>query len=187
MALELYNEVILRDGSYVRASPNYHGEGPWFDFVNIQWEDDEGEAYFLPARCLAFYRKSNECMVLVHSVDVKSNGRVPGYRNSILTTHFKMHCSRNGTPVVYSINCASIDSSLLCYTQGSGDDPSKGSVMIVRPRNEWAYAWYVWNQCLRVKNSNRSSTKPMVDLGNEDMVGKVRKEIAKCIKEHGKT
>jgi hypothetical protein len=53
--IEIYNEVVLRDGSYVRAYPNYRGEGPWFDFVNIQWEDENGEPYFLPAQCLAFY------------------------------------------------------------------------------------------------------------------------------------
>jgi hypothetical protein len=59
--------------------------------------------------------------------------------------------------------------------------------MIVRPRNEWAYAWYVWNQHLRAKNSKCSHTKPMVDLGNDEMIVKVRKEIEKTIKEHGKT
>ena len=188
--LELYNEVVLRDGSYVRASPNYRGEGPWFDYANIHWEDEMGETYSLPARCLAFYRKNNECMVLVQSVDIQSHGRVAGCRNSILTSHYKMQCSRNGTPVLYAITCASIDSTLLCFDlqmdiQSVND--STRSVMVVRPRNEWAYAWYVWNQCLRVKNANRTITKPMVDLGNEEMIVKVRKEITRCIKEHGKS
>ena len=188
--LELYNEVILRDGSYIRASPNYRGEGPWYDFANIQWEDDVGEAYFLPAQCLAFYKRNDECMVLVQSVDIKSDGKVAGCRNSILTSHFKMQCARNGNPVLYSLNCASIDSALLCFAMDYDTpsiDEAKKSVMVVRPRNEWAYAWYVWNQCLRVKNANRSNTKPMVDLGNEELVVKVRKEIARCIKEHEKS
>jgi uncharacterized protein (DUF2237 family) len=184
--LELYNEVVLRDGSYVRACPNYRGEGPWYDYANIQWEDDTGEAYLLPAKCLMFYRKNNDCMALIHSVDVKTDGKVSGCRNSILTSHYRMHCSRNGDPLMYSINCASIDSSLLCFTRDTGNDISKESVMVVRPRNEWAYAWYVWNQYLRTKNTNRTVAKPMIDLGNEDMIVKVRKEIAKCIKEHGK-
>jgi len=52
---------------------------------------------------------------------------------------------------------------------------------------EWAYAWYVWNKLLRDKNSSRSVTKPMADLGNEEMIIKVRTEITRCIKEHGKT
>jgi hypothetical protein len=184
--LELYNEVILRDGSYVRASPNYRGDGPWFDFANIQWEDDNAGSYLLPAKCVLFYKKNNECMALIHSVDTKTEGKVAGRRNSILTSHYRMQCDRNGHPVLYSINCASIDSSLLCFTRDTGNEISKESVMVVRPRNEWAYAWYVWNQYLRTKNCNRTVAKPMIDLGNEDMIVKVRKEIAKCIKEHGK-
>ena len=189
--LEVYNEVILRDGSYVRACPNYRGEGPWFDFVNIQWENDMGEPYLLPARCLAFYKKNNDCMVLLQSVDMKSDGKVAGCRNSILTTHFKMQYTRNGNPVLYSVNCASIDSTLLCFDlqmdiQASMDE-KKNSLMVVRPRNEWAYAWYVWNKLLRDKNSSRSVTKPLADLGNEEMIIKVRTEITRCIKEHGKT
>ena len=188
--IEVYNEVILRDGSYVRAWPNYRSEGSWFDFVNVQWEDEDGKVYFLPAQCLAFYKKNDECMALVQSVDLKSEGRVSGYRNSILTSHFKMQCSKNGVPVVYSINCASIDSTLLWFDNEPAIahlDPSRRSVMIIRPRNEWAYAWYVWNQCLRVKNSNRTITKPMVDLGNGDIIAKVRMEIENCIQKHGRT
>ena len=181
--LELYNEVILRDGSYMRANPNYRGEGPWFDFANIQWVNDTGGAYLLPAQCLAFYKKNDECMALIHSVDIKSEGKVSGCRDSILTSHYKMESSRNGVPVLYSVNCASIDSSLLCF----GLQLNVPSVMVVRPRNEWAYAWYVWNQCLRIRNASRTITKPMVDLGNEEMISKVRKEIVGCIKEHGKT
>jgi len=186
--IELYNEVVLRDGSYVRACPNYRGEGPWFDFCNVQWEDDVGGTYFLPGRCLAFYKKNHICMALVHSVDINSDGRLPRYQNSILTTHYKMQVARNGAPVVYSINCASIDSALLWFDHDL-DPPSDGitTVMIVRPRNEWAYAWYVWNKYLRVKNSNRSVTKPMVDLGKEEDIRKVRKEISQCIKNQGRT
>ena len=188
--IELYNEVILRDGSYVRASPNHRGEGPWFDFSNVQWEDEMGGTYYLPGLCLAFYKKNQTCMALLQSVDMKSEGKVPRYQNSILTTHYKMQVTRSGAPVVYSINCASIDSSLLWFDHEinhPNDTFIRRSVMIVRPRNEWAYAWYVWNQYLRVKNTNRSITKPMVDLGREEDIVKVRKNISECIRQHGGT
>lgn len=175
--LEIYN------GSYIRASPNYHGEGPWFDFANIQWEDDMGNAYFLPAKCLAFYRKDGNCMALIQSVDEKSDGRVTGCRNSILVSHYKMQCSRNGEEILYSINCASIDSGVLCFTLGT----TTPSIMVVRPRNEWAIAWYEWNKYLRIRNSNRTNSKPMIDLGIEDVITKVRSAIKECIKEHGRT
>ena len=100
-----------------------------------------------------------------------------------------MQVTRSGAPVLYSINCASIDSILLWFDHELDrptDDIWRRSVMIVRPRNEWAYAWYVWNNYLRVKNVNRSITKPMVDLGKEEDIAKVRKEISQCIKNNGR-
>ena len=54
-----------------------------------------GEAYFLPAQCLVFYKRNDEAMVLVQSVDIKSDGKVAGCRNSILTSHFKMQWSQS--------------------------------------------------------------------------------------------
>ena len=122
-------------------------------------------------------------MALIQSVDVKSDGKVTACRNSVLVSHYKMDTSRAGTPIVYSINCASIDSSLLCFTL----ELNMPSVMIVRPRNEWAYAWYVWNEELRKRNTNRTIAKPMVDLGSEEIIMKVRKAITKCIGDHAKT
>ena len=89
---------------------------------------------------------------------------------------------------MYSINCASIDSPLLWFDHEvhvPTVDTQPRSVMIVRPRNEWAYAWYVWNRRLRIKNVNRTTAKPMVDLGNEDDTVKVRSEIIQCIKNQG--
>ena len=188
--IEVYNEVILRDGSYVRAFHNYRGEGPWFDFVNIQWEDHTGASYLLPAQCLAFYKKEGDCMAIVQSVDVDSAGRVPGYSNSVLTTHYRMQCARSGVPTLYSVNCASIDSTILAIDHDPSCDllvgSSKRTVMIVRPRNEWAFAWYVWNQHLRIKNTNRTQTRPMVDLGTERMIEHVRRLIHQSIVAHGK-
>lgn len=187
--INVYNEVILRDGSYVRAYPNYRGEGRWYDFVSIQWEDEKGEPYLLPAQCHAFYHHNNECHAIVHSVDLGSAGKVTGYKDSVLISHYNMQYSRSGLPVLYSVNCASID----CTVFAIDHDPnrtsigmSKRSVMITRPRNEWAYAWYVWNKYLKVKNGSRSMTRPFVSLGTEEMVVRVRMSIDKVVKEHGK-
>ena len=122
-------------------------------------------------------------MALIHSVDVKSDGRVAGCRNSILVSHYKMECSRNGDEVIHSINCASIDSAVFCFSLGSHSP----SIMVVRPRNEWALAWYEWNKYLRIRNSNRNNSKPMIDLGDDDVIIRVRSEITKRIKEQGKS
>jgi hypothetical protein len=188
--IHLYNEVILRDGSYVRAFPNYRGDGPWYDFANIQWEEN-ATSYLLPAQCLTFFKRNNECMAVIQSVEQQSCGKVTPYSNSILSTHYYMQCNRSGTPALYTVNCASIDSTVL----GIYHDPSlnvlefsrRRSVMIIRPRNEWAYGWYVWNQHLRIKNTNRTRTKPFVDLGSGNMVSKVRELIDEAIVMHGKT
>jgi hypothetical protein len=188
--VEVYNEVTLRDGSYVRAFPNYRGDGPWYDFVNIQWEDDvNGDSYLLPAQVLAFYQRNGECMAIVQSVELESDGKVPGYANSVLTTHYNMQCTRSGVPILYSVLCASIESTVLGIDHKTSScilDRSRRTVMIVRPRNEWAYTWYVWNKHLRTKNINRTQAKPYVDLGKEELVSKIRKLVKVTLKEHGR-
>lgn len=186
--IDVYNEVVLRDKMYVRAHPNYRREGPWYDFVNVQWEDSSGDSYLLPAQCRAFYKKGEECMAVVQSVDITSEGKVRGNFNSVLTTHYNMQCTRTGDPILYTVNCASIDCTLLVVdhnTGGSISDRQKRSVMVVRPRNEWAHVWYIWNQHLRSKNTNRTSTRPFVDLGGEEMIVKVRSLVTASIKDTG--
>ena len=57
---EIYNEVILRDNSRLRASPNYANSGPWYDYVNVSWErmaNGAVETYLLPAKCLCFFAR----------------------------------------------------------------------------------------------------------------------------------
>ena len=143
--VEVYCKVILRDGSCVRAFENYRGEGPWYDFVNVQWEDENRVSYLLPAQCLAFYKKNGCCMAVIQSVDQDSVGKVPRCMDSVLTTHYHMQCTKSGVPVLYSVNCASIDSPIMAIDHKAGtmvlDESRTRSVMIVRPRNEWAYAW----------------------------------------------
>jgi hypothetical protein len=68
---EIYTEVKLRNDSLIRAVPNYRKSGPWYDFVNVQYEEE-----LLPARALCFYRKKEEEGVdvpyaLVHGIDKK--------------------------------------------------------------------------------------------------------------------
>jgi hypothetical protein len=188
-SIEVYNEVTLRDGSYIRAFPNYRGEGPWYDFVNVQWEDVNGQSYQLPAQCLAFYKRDGECMAIIQSVELESVGKVQGYSNSVLTTHYNMQRTRSGVPQLYSVGCASIECSVLAIDHDLSSvtlDRSRRSVMIVRPRNEWAYAWYVWNKHLQTKNSNRTHAKPYVDLGKEELVSQIRLLVQQTLVEHGR-
>ena len=146
---EIYNEAVLRDGTWIRSFPMYRKEQPWFDFVNIQWETG-----MFPAKCICFYKKPSTdgdqlLMALVHVVDEKSQGKVSGFLDSPLTCHYYMKYLR-GQPVLHSVPLASINSGLLCVLHVHSSllfDPIHKGVMVVRPRNEWAYVWLVvWNR-----------------------------------------
>ena len=48
----VYSEVRLKDGSIVRAHPNYRQSGPWYDWVTEEWETSSKET---PFKCLGFF------------------------------------------------------------------------------------------------------------------------------------
>jgi hypothetical protein len=176
---EIYNEAILRDGTWVRAFPVYRKEQPWFDFVNIQWETG-----MFPARCVCFYKTGRndgyqDLMALVHVVDEKSKGKVAGFSDSPLTCHYYMKYLR-GLPALHSVPLASINSGLLAvlhvHTSLLFDRINRG-VMVVRPRNEWAYVWLAWNEVLMEANSEekfrRSKRRPhrrYVSMGDKTII-----------------
>lgn len=158
---EIYNEVILRDGSYIRAFPMFRNESPYYDFVQIQWEESSH-----PAKVVCFYRKTcgdpadhqddSSLCALVHVVDEKSSGKVKGYTNTFLSTHYNLKYER-GQPTLYSVPVASIDSAILVFPHDSPTtlfNSNKRGVCVVRPRNEWAYLWLAWNDVLKEENSD---------------------------------
>jgi hypothetical protein len=179
----IYTEVIIRNGSRVRASPNHHQSGPWYDLVNVQWGNPE----MIPARALCFYPKWDDTLqkmvphALVHSVDENIIGKKfpGGYKDSILTRHYKMHYHRR-MPTILSIPVASIDSAVMGFlhkpTKKLFDHESPG-VMIVRPRNEWAYIWLAWNEELSKANKNSHKTNVYVSLSDEKLLSLIRKNI----------
>ena len=158
---QIYNEAILRDGSYIRAYPVYRNEAPFYDFVQIQWEDSSH-----PAKVVCFYKRScnrndpilddsSNLYALVHVVDEKSLGKVRGYSNTFLSTHYNLKYER-GQPTLYSVPLAAIDCAILAFPhepQNTLFNPNKRGVCVVRPRNEWAYVWIAWNHILQEENS----------------------------------
>jgi hypothetical protein len=163
----IYNEVVLRDNSRLRASPNYHKAGPWYDYVNVAWDCSENgivETYLLPAKCLCFYAKANddgsineEMMALVHTVDQHSVGRVAGYSDTLLTRHYKMQFDNKGTPVTHVVPVATIDSAIRCFphvrTTGLFNAESPGITYLL-PRNHWAYMWIAMNDVITESNAS---------------------------------
>lgn len=183
----IYLEAVLRDGSFIRAFPMYRQEQPWYDFVNIIWEG--GQVY--PARCVCFYKKYDESEIeslyaLVHVTDETTFGRVSGFTNSLLTSHYKMKYHRN-QPVFYAVKLEAIDSAVLCYPHvptNSLYDPYNSGMMIIRPRNEWAYVWLAWTEVLKEENSEskfhrrkRRQNRRYVSLCDPKVVKKVHARV----------
>jgi hypothetical protein len=180
---EIYTEVKLRNDSLVRAVPNYRKSGPWYDFVNVQYEGE-----LLPARALCFYRKKEEEGVdvpyaLVHGID-KKRKMSRDFVNSLLTTHYHMHYRSNTKPVINSIPVASIDCAIMAFLHEPSEllfDANCSGIMAVRHRNEWAYLWLAWNEELRAKNGEQSEGKKnnYVSLADANLLRKVRDNAKK--------
>ena len=165
MKFEIYNEIILRDNSRLRAYPNYANSGPWYDFVNVSWEhivNGKEENYLLPARCLCFFRRESETgneyeiMALVHTVDQSSDGHVAGRPNTLLTRHYRMQYNNKGQPVTHLVPIASIDSAIRCFPHGPTKllfDCQSPGITYLLPRNHWSYMWLAINETLRQSNS----------------------------------
>ena len=160
---EIYNEVILRDNSRLRAYPNYANSGPWYDYANVSWErmvNGNVETYLLPARCLCFFHHESEqngepeIMALVHTVDQSSNGNIAGRPNTLLTRNYRMQYNHRGEPVTHVVPVASIDSAIRCFshvpTKQLFDSDSPGITYLL-PRNHWSYMWMAVNDSLRDK------------------------------------
>lgn len=188
---EIYNEAILRDDSYIRAFPRYRNESPFYDFVQVQWEDS-----VYPAKVVCFYKRSNvdsvmtddacHLFALVHVVDEKSSGKVHGYSNTFLSTHYNMKYER-GQPTLYSVPLASIDCAILAFphqSQSTLFNPNKRGVCVVRPRNEWAYLWIAWNHVLKDENSvaahqarKRRDDRRYISFNTRHVLHKVKNKV----------
>jgi len=201
---EIYNEVVLRDRSRVRASPNYANSGPWYDYANVTWErtGNSGgmKTYLLPAKCLCFFRKTShhngpdEIMALVHTVDQLSAGKIPGRTDTLLTRHYRMEYDTKGIPVTHVVPVASIDSCIRCLPHVPNDrlfDSESPGIIYLIPRNHWAYMWMALNESLIESNSVEKVKQRkgrLISLCNQQWLESVRQRHskymhAKCMEE----
>jgi hypothetical protein len=192
---EIYNEVVLRDNSRVRASPNYANSGPWYDYANISWErveDGVTGTYLLPARCVCFFRKEtsgvHEIMALIHTVDHLSIGKIPGRTDTLLTRHYRMQYNNMGVPVMHVIPVASIDSAIRCFPHVASNglfDRESAGITYLLPRNHWAYMWMAMNDVLLESNSDNKVKQrkgTLVSLCNSNWLDSVRQRYEKYLK-----
>ena len=185
---EIHCEVKLRDQSRLRATPNYSQTGPWYDFVNVQWDANPPRLY--PARCLAFYQKQNcedgliQLMALVHGADKPKSRGSSLFMDTLLTSHYAFEYTSSKKPQIYAVPVATIESAVLCFhheppKEAALFDSLHNGFMLVRPRNEWAYVWLAWSEILRESNSPTrvSNRRSFVDLGSEHVVRQVRRKL----------
>jgi len=171
---EIFNEVVLRNNCHVRASPNYAKMGAWYDYAIVAWENDDGSTSLIPAKCICFFRnkdcdgdnEDDELKALVHAVDEKTEGKVPGRFSTLLTTSFQMEfeVERSGRkkPKTHVVSVASIDSPICCYPIAPNEnalDPESLGITYLLPRNHWSYMWMATNQCLAESNTPRKISK----------------------------
>eukprot|EP00980_Cylindrotheca_fusiformis_P011166 scaffold2562_cov78-Cylindrotheca_fusiformis.AAC.2 len=167
---ELYNEVVIRNGTRIRAWPNYRRSGPWYDYVDIQWDNG-----CHPGRALGFYKKKDGetgeqvIFAVVHVADEQSKNNIRGTIPAILTDHYKMKYGGPGSsspraPAIQSVPLASINTSILAYQHQPTPnlfDHRTPNIMTVRPRNEWAYIWLAWTEELKKANDKVLRHKPL--------------------------
>jgi hypothetical protein len=193
---EIYNEVILRDNSRVRASPNYSNSGPWYDYANVSWEkmvNGVVETYLLPAKCFCFYRSGNEqykdqeIMALIHTVDQSSQGNISGRPDTLLTRNYRMQFTNKGEPVTHVVPVASIDAAVRCFphvaTKELFDSNSPGITYLL-PRNHWSYMWMAINDSLMECNSiNKVAQRKgkLISLCSHNWLNSVRERYHKYL------
>jgi len=189
---EIYNEVILRDKSRLRASPNYSNSGPWYDYANVSWEqesDGKESTYLLPAKCLCFFRKhspetadTNEIMALIHTVDQSSVGKCPGRADTLLTRNYRMQYNNKGEPVTHVVPIGSVDSCIRCFPHLPSEslfDKDSLWIIYLLPRNDWAYMWMAVNDVLQEANSPtklRQRRGRLIPLSSAQWIASVRKK-----------
>ena len=167
-------EAKITNGDHVRCWPEYRkNEGAWYDWVMIHFETDDvnDDAKLYPAKVLALYRTRNDATLkaLVHSVDYKLPTCPEGpFGDSKLMTHYRKEFVANGKPGMRSVAVTDIRHTALVYEAIA--DPTmpvppivrsatlqkRHTVMVVRPRDEWATLFIRWAREMKERRINEN-------------------------------
>jgi hypothetical protein len=111
-SIQILTELtISKNGTGVkellRAHPNFRSEGPWYDFVEIDYGEEDG---FYPARCACFFEwpegvtttdvymedlghlSAGTALVLIHECLPQSKEELA--MDSLLYSHYTLHCKK---------------------------------------------------------------------------------------------
>ena len=115
-----------RFGETFRAHPNYRSDGPWLDWVYIQWEEPLGS---IPACIQTFIESKGKRFAVVHSATATPVG------HSVLTRLCSMECREDGLPILHVVSCASIKHHTYIIPQSR--DPNDPSRVELIPDDLW--------------------------------------------------
>jgi hypothetical protein len=98
--IQLYTEIILRGepgqpGVALRAHPHYQSEGPWYDYAQAVYEDDDGVATIYPCKMVCFFKEPTDfkTMALVQEVNYQDDKQYN--RESQLFHHWTLNSKDN--------------------------------------------------------------------------------------------
>ena len=173
-SIDIWCEADIGGRKYVRCWPNYRMKGPWYDWVWVTFPMDGGSTQACyPAKVLAFYvNGSGEKKAMIQSVEYKTQACCEGpYGDSRLVTHYRKEFQHNGRPSLRSIPVEDIKATLLaCESMPNKHSPIPGiipltdrklhTVMIIRPRSEWARLFMEWTrEIMERRETDESSSR----------------------------
>jgi hypothetical protein len=94
LTVDCFTEYIHKNGTKFRSHPNYHNEGPWYDWASVTFGED-GATENVPCRLLLFYHQKGENNDLSDSEASQSTNDECGIRALVQTCSYRQAL---GTP-----------------------------------------------------------------------------------------
>ena len=148
----------------MRCWPQYRSkEGSRYDWAMVRYDTDGGEPLIYPGKILALYEDENgQFRALVHGTKEKIPTKKEGpHGDTKLVTHYRLEFQPNGHPKLYSLEIEKILSIIVGYEANvypeeplvprvrSPVQQKKHTLMVIRPREEWAKLYLDWTRELR--------------------------------------
>jgi hypothetical protein len=166
---ELWCEAQLQPSERtVRCWPQYRsGLGQRMDWAIVRFETEGGGTEDYPAKVLALYEDSNSgtLKALIHSVDYKMETAKEGpFGDSRLITHYRLQFDNRGDANLMTVPFTSIVRCVVGYETCLYNNPivprvrsperqKAHTVMIVRPRDQWAKLFVDWMRELKERQT----------------------------------
>jgi hypothetical protein len=88
LTVDCFIKYIHKNGTKFRSHPNYHNEGPWYDWASVTFGED-GATENVPCRLLLFYHQKGENNDLSDSEASQSTNDECGIRALVQTCSYQ--------------------------------------------------------------------------------------------------